>query len=272
MTDEELSTAVYNRMLAEQDAYKKRLLKMNPEEILNHAYEYSVREDILCAMEGTTLSGDQAYALLGIDSPLKGIYDAYQKIEFKYIDEIYQSLEDFASVIASEHASLRNLPVYPQSFEYAQAHDEIDQYRLSFKANVACSEAIERAITQNYAHNCMDCMASKQVVQNFGFDRTLYVLANTVQLKDWDARFSWLNKEWAKQFLIPGGNDGVRDHRWRFVVGKSHPGLTDMFLTMVRHDHEESCKQRASVRDQLKSHTAITPQKVKEKSRKEEVR
>ena len=37
-------------------------------------------------------------------------------------------------------------PVYFHSGAYAQEHGELDQYRASRKANMACKEAIEQAI------------------------------------------------------------------------------------------------------------------------------
>ena len=69
----------------------------------------------------------------------------------------------------------------------------------------------------------------------------------------WDGRFSQDNKSWARSIQIAGGDEGIRDHRWRFVVDKSHPGLTDMFATMVRHDQELDRSQRASVLKKLQT-------------------
>lgn len=48
---EKLNSELYNKMSAEQDKYRDWLTSQPPEEILRHAYEYSVREDILMAME-----------------------------------------------------------------------------------------------------------------------------------------------------------------------------------------------------------------------------
>ena len=55
MTTEQLSAAVYEKMLAEQQDFRKTLLGMKAEDILDQAYVYAVREDILCAMENTEL-------------------------------------------------------------------------------------------------------------------------------------------------------------------------------------------------------------------------
>ena len=46
MTNAELNTALYQKMFAEQETYWEWLLSQPSEEILNHTYEYTVREDI----------------------------------------------------------------------------------------------------------------------------------------------------------------------------------------------------------------------------------
>ena len=46
MTNAELNKALYQKMFAEQETYWEWLLSPPSEEILNHTYEYTVREDI----------------------------------------------------------------------------------------------------------------------------------------------------------------------------------------------------------------------------------
>ena len=41
----------YEKMKAEQDKYRDWLLHQEPSEILNHTYEYTMREDIVMCME-----------------------------------------------------------------------------------------------------------------------------------------------------------------------------------------------------------------------------
>ena len=50
MTNEELNTDLYEKMFSEQETYRAWLLAQPPEEILNHTYEYTVREDILMSL------------------------------------------------------------------------------------------------------------------------------------------------------------------------------------------------------------------------------
>ena len=60
MTNDELNTALYEKMFAEQETYRAWLLSQPSEEILNHTYEYTVREDILLSMEYNDLPDAQA--------------------------------------------------------------------------------------------------------------------------------------------------------------------------------------------------------------------
>ena len=45
------NTALYEKMSDEQDKFRDWLKSQPPEEILHHTYEYTVREDIMMAME-----------------------------------------------------------------------------------------------------------------------------------------------------------------------------------------------------------------------------
>ena len=51
-------------MSDEQDKFRDWLKSQPPEEILHHTYEYTVREDIVMAMEQLELTDAQAQALL----------------------------------------------------------------------------------------------------------------------------------------------------------------------------------------------------------------
>ena len=105
--------------------------------------------------------------------------------------------------------------------------------------NIACREAIEKAVNEHYSHDCLDSKAAvKDVVGKFGYDRTLYVLAVTVRRMDWDGRISNKNKEWARTVPVFEDPDGWgNDRNACFVVSQCHPGLTNMFITEARHEY-----------------------------------
>ena len=51
MGETDYNALLYDKMKAEQDKYRDWLLSQLPEEILNHTYEYTMREDIVMCMD-----------------------------------------------------------------------------------------------------------------------------------------------------------------------------------------------------------------------------
>lgn len=157
------------------------------------------------------------------------------------------------STSLEQNSTLRKTPVYPYPASYAHEHKELEQYRASLKANIACKEAIEAAIREHYHDNRLDNKAAEQVIDTFGLERTMYVLANTVQQKDWDGRFSIRNKEWAKTIPVHANPDAWgTDRNYQFVVD-SHPCLTDMFLDTVRQEFSKQKEADRSARPSVRS-------------------
>ena len=154
MTNEELNTKVYEKLFDEQQKYKEWLLTQSPEEILNHAYEYTVREDIVLAMEYHDLSDEQTKALLSSLAPLDEIFHDFEQIEGDHMDVIRGCIETRANdIIEDQRKALLQLPVYPQTAAYAREHGELETYRASHRANVDCKNAIEDAISAHYKDN-----------------------------------------------------------------------------------------------------------------------
>lgn len=120
-------------------------------------------------------------------------------------------------------------PLYIWSLESAESCSEQDLWSESYKENCDCARAIEKAIDNAYDYrtSCLnDC--AKPIIEQYGFDRVNWVLANTVQQKMQDGRFTPDNKAWARQFYIP-----QEELCWHFCVD-AHPGLTDLFLNESR--------------------------------------
>lgn len=116
--------------------------------------------------------------------------------------------------------------LYPYSAEEARRRNELSLWRASHQANVACKQAIEESIRQNFDGMHLNDTCLRSVLDEFGYKRTAWVLSNTIQQKDQDGRFSQANKQWAKRTYIPS------DHRHNsdFVV-ESHPTVLDGFVT-----------------------------------------
>ena len=364
MTNEELNTALYKKMFAEQDQFRDWLKSQPAAEVLNHTYEYTVREDILLSLEYNDLTDAQASALLASPSPLADIYQEFDRMESSHMEDIwsciesradakqvsqldqakqlinefcmseydapadfddlsridvayttvgndgyplqvyvdlkeykiereleerpldvrqYSSLEelienelkgmDFRELVAvteaeiqtalaaaEEKVALSDLPVYREDFDYARECREVETYRISLQANIACKEAIEQAISQSYDGRRLAEGTAAKVMNQFGAERVLYVLANTIQQKEWDGRFTYPNKEWAKTVSIPPNMDSFgMDRNYAFAVS-SHPGLIDLFVTQARKEMER--QPRTSVREQLRQAQKETGKKA----------
>lgn len=138
-----------------------------------------------------------------------------------------------------------NIPIYLQSGAHAREHGELDVFRTSYQANVACKDAIEKAISENYVDNRLNTTASyDDVVSRFGAERVKFVLATTIQHKDWDQRFSRDNRAWA-QAVPMEASFGSResDHSLSYVVDKAHSCLTDLFVSHFRKEQVREKEQ-----------------------------
>lgn len=263
MNPNDLNTALYEKMAAEQDKFRDWLKSQPSEEILNHAYEYTVREDIVMAMEELELTNAQAQALLDSPTPLADVYRYFEKLETGHMDVIRDSIENRADDVCRTKEELRTTPVYAHSAAYASEHGEMAQYHSSYQASLACKEAIEQAISTHYGDNRLDTVAAVQeIMEKFGPERMNFILANTIQHKDADGRISRDNKAWAKTIPMPEDSATSR-HCAYLVVDQVNPGLVDLFARQVRKAVQE--KEKGSVLQKLKqeppAHKPAAPKK-----------
>ena len=230
MDAEKLNQALYDKMAAEQERFKHGLLGMTTEEALNHAYEYAMRQDILMEMEEVDLSAPEAAALLKSESPLADVYGDFRERE-GHMDIVRECIETLAnSLLEAQREATRTIPLYQHTGEYAREHGELDAFRASYQANVACKEGIEAAIRAGFDGMYLNADV-KGVLAEFGPERVTCVLAATLQSRAQDQRFSRSNHAWAA--AVPMAD--AEDRRWAYVVN-SHSAVLDGFVGMVRKE------------------------------------
>ena len=183
------------KMRQEQNKYYDWLTAQPPEEILRHAYEYSVREDIILATEEMNLTPAQVRELLKSPAPLADVYKDFSKLETDYMSIVAQCVEDRADDLLKKEMQQNPPKVYRQSISYARQHDEVQQYRESYRLNERCGDEINGAIAFHYDGMHLDDGAVEQVVAEYGLERTKYVLAAAIQIRDGDGRISRTNEE-----------------------------------------------------------------------------
>lgn len=122
--------------------------------------------------------------------------------------------------------------MYPWSLEDAQDYGEEDLWRESFKENCRCARAIEQAIASNFDGYTLNTSCLKDLLNEFGRTRVRFVLANTVQEKTQDGRFSTESRQWCRGAYVPKDSSN-----WAFSV-ESHPAVLDGFIRAARKEWE----------------------------------
>ena len=101
-TAEELNADLYEKVSAEFEEYKNNLLMMSPEQMLEHAYAYAVRSDIVIAIECGSIHARQAHALLKADNTLDEIFSKWEDFEKNHMETIRAAIECKANQISRE--------------------------------------------------------------------------------------------------------------------------------------------------------------------------
>ena len=102
---------LHEKMLQEQNAFEDWLKSQSAEEILKHTYEYTVRNDIVMAMENLKLTDTQVQALLDSPTPLADVYRYFEKLETGYMDTIRESIENRADDVCRAMKSEQSNPL-----------------------------------------------------------------------------------------------------------------------------------------------------------------
>ena len=101
MSETDYNARLYEKMKAEQDKYRGWLLHQEPSEILDHTYEYTMREDIVMCMEELELEPEKARALLRSPCPLSDVYKEFRDRETEHMDAIRDSIETEADKLVT---------------------------------------------------------------------------------------------------------------------------------------------------------------------------
>ena len=139
-------------------------------------------------------------------------------------------------------------PLYTHTITYAIEHGRADDYLESRKLNLDCKKAVEDAIRENFDGMHLAHDAAKGILEEYGAERVVFILANTVQHLEYDGRFSFGNKAWAKGYEIPENVNRGMDMNADYVIN-SHPAVLDGFIGLARDGiREQELGKEESVR------------------------
>lgn len=151
------------------------------------------------------------------------------KLKVLLAEKDQEQTQETSEMAQEAHPSYHDVPVYREMANYAYEAGELDMYRASRDANMACKEAIEAAISENYVdYRLSTRVAVETVLEQFSEERVKYVLANTVQHNLHDGRYHAENKDWAGKISV------CEENSESFIVSQVHPGLVNLFINQFK--------------------------------------
>ena len=133
-----------------------------------------------------------------------------------------------------DEKNVRDIPLYPYSGAYARDTAKLQEWRNSRRADAECRKAIDRTISGQWDGAHLPDDAAKGVIERFGAERVAYVLADALQQRREDGRFSVANETWAHTMPMFAS----KEIRWDAPI-QSHPVKLDEFVTLARRDMGE---------------------------------
>ena len=250
----------------EFENFKTGLMNKSPEEVFYHNYEIHVKtelHEVIC--EGDYLSDNEYRALYEEKGNiLQLLYDDFIDTEHASVDDYGQTAEFIEDYCYDHHEEImksesdneiidesiptpKYFPLYRKDYKYAAEHDEVERYRASMKETMLCKDAIEQTIKNNFDGYHLAKGIEKSLIDEYGTERVLTILANTVKQKFWDGRFSFDTKEWAKE------TETFTDETMRkSCTLETHPAVLDGFIDWARDYAEKLSEQQIQKEEELK--------------------
>lgn len=211
------------KMTEEFNTYRAWLLQQPPEEILNHAYEYTTKQDIMLNVADAGLSPAQLETMLRSPCPLEDVFK-----DCAYIDQSDYSYT--LKILISQRADdameqQRAVPIYDGTAREANERGEAEKFKASRQADNDCRDAIENAIARNYDGSRLNTKAAiAEVREQFGEKRMVRVTASLIVNRPHDGRISPENMAWAEK------NAATK----KVYTNRTHSGLLDIFAARLR--------------------------------------
>ena len=125
--------------------------------------------------------------------------------------------------------------VYPYSRAEARRLGEVQRHKDSFRLNVECARAIEQAIREHFneAAEKLENDCAQPVLDQYGFTRVKFVLANTVNEMGLPHLLSGDVRSWAAQTFVPP--DGKYN---RYFAADTAASLLEAFIRQTQDAYQ----------------------------------
>ena len=154
------------------------------------------------------------------------------------------------------------IPVYYPSIETASSQDEKEMWLENRRINLDCKRFIEDRASTAYNTRELDLFI-KDLVEQYGVERAMYVLARTVQYMEWDGRFSAVVRERAAGFDFPDmrtqtvkkaltQSDAAYADRSRAYITDVHPCIVNgIFRELIKIEEQKNMEDENELNMEL---------------------
>ncbi len=227
-----LKEQLIEKMEAEFEHFHSWLLEQPPEEILNHTYEYTTKENLLNVLGDTDLKPQQIETLLRSPCPLEDVFKDCSYIDQSDYNYTLKVLIDQRADIEMEKQ--RAIPIYNGTAQEADERGELDKFKALAEADENCKTAIENVIARNYDGSRLNTSAAiRELREQFGDKRLARVTASLIANREHDGRISPENMKWAEK------NATTK----KAFTDRTHSGLLDIFATRLRESERKRAKE-----------------------------
>lgn len=119
-------------------------------------------------------------------------------------------------------------PLYKYSVETAKHDGELDSWRESRSENIRCRDFLDEQVREKFDGFRLPDECAENAVKEFGYDRTMWVIANTILERKGDGRFKEQNRKWAQSLNVAQDR-----HNYEFAL-ESHSCTVDGLASDVR--------------------------------------
>lgn len=121
-----------------------------------------------------------------------------------------------------------HVPLYRRSIKDAVHQNELEAWKASYDENCACARAVEEALDETEESWELEPDFAAPILERFGFDRTKWVLAATIQEDPISPEYTRDNAFWAL-----GVRPTDESLRWDYCV-RHNPSLINELIDQVR--------------------------------------
>jgi hypothetical protein len=124
-------------------------------------------------------------------------------------------------------------PLYKYSVETAKHNGKLEDWRESRNENIRCRDFLDKQVREKFDGFRLPDECAENTIREFGYDRTMWVIANTILERRGDGRFNERNRKWAQSLNIAQDR-----HNYEFAL-ESHSCTVNGLANDVRKMYAE---------------------------------